>query len=570
MNGAHALVEMLCGYGVETIFGVPGDTNVALYTALAASSNRIRHVMCRDERSAVFAADAYARLSGRPGVAECPSGAGSMYSLPGIAEANESAVPVILITNDIPLTGEGRGMITELDNARLFEPITKLSVQIKSTNKIPETIRRAFRCATSGKPGAVQLTIPEDVFHQEIDQSKVSLHVEAECSYYPSYRSRASGDGLDALAKLISEAQRPLLVAGGGVNISNAQTALQALATKTRIPVVTTITGQGIMSDEHELAIGVIGDNGFHPHALRAAEEADLLIYVGCKMGSVATIGWTFPTKKEGRRIAQIDIDSSVLGNNSENATSIAGDARLVLEELLERCAEGSSQRHEWIQHLNRHRAEFWSVNAGQLSSAESPIRPQRVVAELNKRLQKNAVVLSDAGTATPYLTRFLRLEGGRSRLIIPRAFGGLGYAIPAVIGAWLARPDVRPIATFGDGSMGMTAGELETLSRLRIPAVLIHFNNGCFGWIKALQRVRKLPESFSVDFTPGDMAGVARAFGLQGFRVEKADDLPAVFDAAFACDGPVFIDVVCESIADVLPPVVSWMRATGQDPVQV
>ncbi len=569
MNGAAALVKMLCGYGVKVVFGVPGDTNVAFYTALAAASGQIRHVMCRDERSAVFAADAYARLSGRPGVAECPSGAGSMYSLPGVAEANESAVPVILITNDIPLSGEGRGMITELDNARLFEPITKLSVQIKSTHKIPETVRRAFRCATSGKPGAVQLTIPEDVFHQEIDPTKVSLHVEAECAHYPAYRSRASDDSLQVLAKLIAEAHRPLLVAGGGVNISQAQSSLQAFATKTRIPVVTTITGQGIMSDEHELAIGVIGDNGFHPHALRAAEQADLLIYVGCKMGSVATIGWTFPSKKEGRRIAQIDIDPSVLGNNSQNAVSVAGDARVVLDELLLRCPQGAGQRLEWIDHLNRHRSEFWNSNAAPLNSTDSPIRPQRVVTELNKRLQKNAIVLSDAGTATPYLTRFLRLEGGRSRLIIPRAFGGLGYAIPAVIGAWLARPDVRPIATFGDGSMGMTAGELETLVRLQIPAVLIHFNNGCFGWIKALQRVRKLPESFSVDFNPGDMAGVARAFGLQGFRVESAADLPAAFDAAFACTGPAFIDVVCESIADVLPPVVSWMRATGQDPVQ-
>jgi acetolactate synthase-1/2/3 large subunit len=560
---------MLCDYEVKAIFGVPGDTNVALYTALAAAAGRIRHVMCRDERSAVFAADAYARLSGRPGVAECPSGAGSMYSLPGIAEAHESAVPVILITNDIPLTGEGRGMITELDNARLFEPITKLSVQIKSTNKIPETVRRAFRSATSGKPGAVQLTIPEDVFHHEIDLDKVSLHVESECDHYPAYRSRASGDGLNALARLISESERPLLVAGGGVNQSHAQSALQMFAAKARIPVVTTITGQGIMSDEHELAIGVIGDNGFHPHALRAAEQADLLVYVGCKMGSVATIGWTFPTKKHGRRIAQVDIDPAVLGNNSQNVLSIAGDARLVLEELLERCPDGSSTRQEWIDLLNRHRAEFWTLNAAQLASSESPIRPQRVVAELNKRLAKNAVILSDAGTATPYLTRFLRLEGGRSRLIIPRAFGGLGYAIPAVIGAWFARPDVRPIATFGDGSMGMTAGELETLARLHIPAVLIHFNNGCFGWIKALQRVRKCPEIFSVDFTPGDMAAVARAFGLQGFRVESADDLPVALDAAFACEGPAFIDVVCESIADVMPPVVSWMRASGKDPVE-
>lgn len=560
---------MLCDYRVEVIFGVPGDTNVELYAALAAAAPRIRHIMCRDERSAVFAADAYARLSGRPGVAECPSGAGSMYSLPGIAEANESAVPVILITNDIPLSGEGRGMITELDNARLFEPITKLSVQIKSTDKIPETIRRAFRAATTGKPGAVQLAIPEDMLKNEIDTDKVFLHVETECAQYPAHRARASGDGVEALVRLLSGAERPVLVAGGGVNQSQAQLALQQLAMKCRVPVVTTITGQGIMPDDHELAIGVIGDNGFHPHALRAAEEADLLVYIGCKMGSVATIGWTFPTKRSGRRVAQIDIDPSVLGNNSDNVLSVAGDARLVLEEVLQRCEPGASSRQAWIDRLNFHRSEFWHVSAPQLNAAETPVRPQRVVAELSKRLARNAVIVSDAGTATPYLTRFLRLLGDRSRLIIPRAFGGLGYAIPAAIGAWLARPDVRPVATFGDGSMGMVAGELETLVRLEIPAVLIHFNNSCFGWIKALQRIRKSPQNFSVDFSQSDMAAVARAFGLSAFRVDKAEDLPAALDAAFACTGPAFVDVICESIADVMPPVVSWMRATGKDPVK-
>ena len=212
MRGADILVEMLIGYGVDTIFGVPGDTNVPLYEALQHREDEIRHVMARDERSAGYMADAYGRFTNRPGVFECPSGAGAMYSLPPVAESNGSSVPVILLTIDIPLPGEGRGVLTELDCAKLFEPVTKLSVQVKSPEKLPEIVRRAFRVACSGKPGAVHLQIPEDMLLAEVDPARISLHVEEECRTFPAYPTLPPRAKLEDLLKLLAKAERPLIV----------------------------------------------------------------------------------------------------------------------------------------------------------------------------------------------------------------------------------------------------------------------------------------------------------------------------------------------------------------------
>lgn len=565
MTGADYVVKLLEAYDVEYVFGLPGDTNVPFYRALN-KSNKIKHVMARDERSAVFMADAYARLTGKPAVCECPSGAGAMYSLPGIAEATGSSVPIILLTNDIPLKGEGRGMITELDNAKLFEAVTKLSVQLKTADKIPEFIRRAFRVATSGRPGSVHLALPEDILANETVFEDDAIYAEEPCKKFPAFRSCAPQDSIEQLAALINKASRPVIVAGGGVNLARAAGIIKAVAEKTKSVVVTTITGQGTLPDEHPLALGVIGDNGFHPHAAMAVNESDLLVYVGCKVGSVVSIGWTFPSKNPHRKLVQIDIDPEVLGNTQRNALSLAGDARLILEDVLPLLQLRGNR--EWLQPLNESRINFWKQAQPLLTSDAYPLKPHRVVYELNRRLPAGTQILSDAGTPTPYMSRFLKLPGDGSRLIIPRAFGGLGWAIPAVVGAWFANRKTRPVGLFGDGSFGMVCGELETLTRLNVPAVLIHFNNGCFGWIKALQKMHNNNEYLSVDFTKLDAARIAEAFGLMAWRVTNAAELEAALDGAFAHDGPVLIDVVVESIVDELPPVYSWMKATGRDPL--
>ncbi len=561
ISGAEAIVEMLIAYGVEVVFGVPGDTSLPLYDAFYHSSSKIKHILARDERSAVFMADAYSRLTHKPAVCECPSGAGALYSIPGIAEANASSIPVILLTSGVALAGENKGTITELDHHKLFEPVTKWSSFLKYTNKIPDTLRRAFRIATTGRPGAVHLAFPVEVMNGRLSRNEMNIYAEIECMQYPAYRTRGDAGRINQLVNHLDEAKKPVIIAGGGSVHSRAGELIIKIAELMSIPVATTISGQGIMPDDHPLAIGVVGDNGFHPHAHEAIDEADTLIYLGCKMGSVSTIKWTKPSPDSNQKIIQVDIDPIMLSNNYQNEICIAGDISLVLKDLYHELQNLNTYTDisSWSRQINLSRKTFWQNSKAQLHSNAVPIKPQRVINSVNKSLLEPLIVISDAGTPTPYITRFLRLKGKNSRFIIPRAFGGLGYAIPAVVGAFLARPDAKIIGMFGDGSLGMSAGELETLVRLNVQSILIHFNNGSFGWIKALQSIHSQGRFMSVDFTQKNMAEVATAFGMKSFHVQTPDKLDLAFSEAIEHHGPVFIDVVTEPEVSELPPVYSW-----------
>ena len=569
MIGAQIVVEMLKQYGVEVLFGVPGDTSIKLYEALYDNKEEITHVMARDERSAGFMADAYARLSHKPGVCECPSGAGSLYTVPGVAEANASSIPVIAMTSDIPISGEGKQTITELDTERLFESITKWTSVVKTPSKIPEIMRRAFRIATTGRPGAVHIALPKEALCHEFPKETAEIYGDDHCTRYPAFRTRGARVELEAMVSHMMDAQRLVIIAGGGANHSQAGEAIRELAQWLGAPVVSTISGQGIMPDTHALALGVIGDNGFHPHAHRAIEEADVLLYVGCKMGSVSTISWTMPSPKPGRKILQIDLNPEMLGNNFENTQSVAGDARLVVEDLFMLVKGQCTQKapSDWVEDLNTERRNFWDAAEAEFTADTVPLKPRRIIAELNKHLNETTVVISDAGTPTPYITRYLKLAAKDSRFIIPRAYGGLGYAIPAVVGAHYARPEARLVGLFGDGSLGMSAGELETISRLQIPAVLIHFNNSAFGWIKALQKLHCNEKYYSVDFNANDPVKVAQGFGIKALSIESVEDLEEGFNTAFDSRGPIFLDVKSEPESDDIPPVYSWMKAQGTTP---
>lgn len=564
MRGAQILVNMLLEYKVEVIFGVPGDTSVPLYEVLHDVRPAIRHVMARDERSASFMADAYARIAHKPGLCECPSGAGPLYSVPGVAEANSSSIPVILLTSDTPLSGEGRKTVTELNCQMLFESITKWSYLIKQGEKIPEIIRRAFRIATVGRPGAVHLVFPEEVMAGDFLVREETVYGEPDCIEYPSYRNRGSQSVMKDLARYLFYSERPVIIVGGGVKRSQANQEVINLAELIAAPVVTTISGRGIMPDDHPLAMGVIGDNGFHPQAHQAVEQGDTLLYVGCKMGSVSTINWTLPSYKPDRKIIQIDVDPQVLSNTFRNALSVAGDAKAVLEDLVHLLKTQIKGRipSPWLKDLNQAKALFWQKSDMAFQCEETPLKPQWIISTLNRKLPSSSIVIADAGMPTPYVTRFLKLGDHSSDLIIPRSYGGLGYAIPAVVGAHFACPQARLIGLFGDGSFGMSAGELETLARLRIPAVLIHFSNGGFGWIKALQALHGRGKSLSVDFIAGNPALVAEGFGLKAFHIDTVSELEKGLEEAFASDEPVFLDVVTESEMTELPPVYSWLKA--------
>lgn len=559
-SGGQIVVEMLKAYGVRHIFGVPGDTGLAFYNALCQEQGAITHVLARDERSAAFMADVYARVGFRPGVCEGPSGAGATYLAAGLAEAHASSIPVIAINSDTPIAQEGRNILTALDQPALFAPITKWSTLVKQVGHIPDIMRRAFRIATSGRPGAVQITIPMDVLEEKA--TTCLLHAEEPCRAYPSFRARPDPVAVERAADLLSQAVQPVIVAGGGVVTSGAWDELTALAEALGAPVGTSICGKGAIAENHPLSMGVVGSNGRRPYANALLQAADLIFYVGCKTDSVTTAGWTLPPIATDQAILHLDVDPTEVGRNYPTAVGLVGDARLGLADLLTAIrARGGRPRPNPLDRMADEIAAFWAEFHAKATALSTPIKPQRVIHTLAHLLPANSIVIADAGTPTPFTAAYLRSAAGR-RVIIPRGYGGLGYAIPGAVGAKLARPEATVVALMGDGSFGMSAGELETIARLRLPVVIVQFNNGCFGWIKVSQALSYDGRCFGVDFSADtDYAGIARGFGLRGVRVERPEEIESALREALEADQPTFIDIVTECETTELPPVEKFHR---------
>jgi acetolactate synthase-1/2/3 large subunit len=562
LNGGQLVVEMLKAHGVRHVFGVPGDTSLVFYDALYQAQKRgeMTHVLARDERSAAYMADVYARVSFRPGVTEGPSGAGATYLAAGLAEAHASSIPVIALTSDIPLGNEDRNVLTALDQPALFEPITKWRTLVKSAQQIPDAMRQAFRIATSGRPGAVQVTLPTDVLAGEANAPL--LHADEPCQGYPAYRTRPDPAAVEQAADLLLQARQPVIVAGGGAVISGAWAELTALAEALGAPVGTSICGKGAIAEDHPLSLGMIGDNGGRPYANAALKAADLILYIGCKTDSVTTENWRLPPRTTDKTILHLDVDPAEVGRNYPTAVGLVGDARLGLADLLAAVRRrGGQPRPNPLAPLGAGSARiaaFWADFEAKAAATTTPIKPQRVIQALARLLPASSVIVADAGTPTPFTAAYLRASAER-RVIIPRGYGGLGYAIPGVVGARLARPEATVVGLMGDGSFGMSVGELETVARLGLPVTLVQFNNGCFGWIKVLQELFREGRHFGVDFTDVDYAGIARGFGLRGWRVEDPQDVEPALREALAADGPTFVDIVTECETTELPPVARW-----------
>jgi acetolactate synthase-1/2/3 large subunit len=563
LNGGQLVVEMLKAYGVRYVFGVPGDTGLAFYDALsqAQQQGEITLVLARDERSAAYMADVYARVSFRPGVCEGPSGAGATYLASGLGEPHASSIPVIALTSDTPVGQEERNVLTALDQAALFAPITKWCSLVKQANRIPDMMRQAFRVATSGRPGAVQVTLPMDVLAASVEAPP--LHAEQSCQHYPAYRTRPDPEAVERAAALLLEANRPVIVAGGGVVTSGAWNELTELAQALGAPVGTSICGKGAIAEDHPLSLGVVGSNGRRPYANAVLEEADLTLYVGCKTDSVTTAGWTLPPRATAQTIVHLDVDPVEIGRNYPTATGLVGDAKLGLYDLARAVRAGDAQpRPDPLTALGDRVSAFWADFEAKAAVTTQPIKPQRVIQVLAHLLPPDSIVVADAGTPTPFTAAYFRSQAGR-QVIIPRGYGGLGYAIPGVVGAKLARPQATVVGLMGDGSFGMSAGELETVARLALPVTLVQFNNACFGWIKVSQELFHRGRTFGVDFSKEtDHAGIARGFGLHGVRVEDPEDVEPALRKALASEVPTFIDIVTECETTELPPVEKFLRA--------
>jgi acetolactate synthase-1/2/3 large subunit len=290
MSGAEAFVRMLELFGVEHIFGLCGDTSLPFYDALYRHGQGITHVLTRDERSAAYMADGYARVSGRVGVCEGPSGGGATYILPGVVEASESSIPVLAVTTDISVGGRGRYTLTELDQEALFRPLTKWNRVIDRAADIPRTVRAAFTQMTSGRPGAAHIGLPYDIQREPVDEREI--WGDPGLGRFPSRRFGPNPAAIEAAAALLLAAKNPLFICGGGVIIADAEAELQAVAEWLGAPVASTVSGHGSIADKHPLAVGVVGSNGGTRPTRGMVEMADLVVFVGCRAGSVTTERW--------------------------------------------------------------------------------------------------------------------------------------------------------------------------------------------------------------------------------------------------------------------------------------
>ncbi|MCX8475953.1 MAG: thiamine pyrophosphate-binding protein [Sphingomonas sp.] len=559
ITGAEAAVRMLQHHGVKHIFGLCGDTSLPFYDALHRLDHGMEHILTRDERSASYMADAYARVSGRVGICEGPSGGGATYILPGVVEANESSVGLVSITSDVPVTARGRYPLTELDQKALFAPLTKWNAVADHVGQIPHLLRTAFRAASTGRPGAAHVGLPYDLQKQSLDASEVWAQIEH--GRFPAYRTAPAPDLVAAAAEALIAARRPLFVCGGGVLISGASAELVALAELLDAPVASTVSGHGAIADSHPLAVGVVGANGGTNETRSAVEAADMVVFIGCRAGSTTTEHGEVP----GRDIpiVHIDIDPMVVGANYRIEAGLVGDARLCLAALEAEIARrldgkarhtGAAERLATLRRAKRERFERLA------RSNDLPIRPERVVAALQAALPRDGILVADPGTPCPYFSGYFDLDATGRRFITNRAHGALGFSLPAAIGASYAAPGSRIVAAMGDGSFGFAVGEIETIVRKRLPITLIVFSNASYGWIKASQKSGYGKRYFSVDFDRSDHAAIAQAFGMRAWRVADPMDLGQTVRAALLHDGPSLIDVMSQPLEESAVPVSRWM----------
>lgn len=553
MNGAEAMVRLLEANGVEYIFGLCGDTSLPFYDALCTLDHKIKHILTRDERHASYMAEAYARVTGKIGICEGPSGGGATYIIPGVIEANESSVGLIAITSDVARSSVGKYPLTELRQDELFKPLTKWNAILENAKNLPSLIRKAFRVSSTGRPGATHLCFPIDVQKSEIDPS--DIWSQKDFSTFPAWPTRSSKEKIKDFVKIIEQSSKPLIICGGAILFSKAEKIFKEIVEKYNIAVASTISGKGSLEDDHQNYLGVVGSNGAVLETREVVQNADLVIFIGCRAGSVTTEKWQYPNRNQ--KIIHIDNDPEVISANYKTELSIVSDAKLFLEDLQE---IGLQKVFNGTEDIKKSKESKWKNFYNLAKSSSLPIKPERIVSDLNSVLPDDCYIVADAGTPCPYFSAFFKLKKSGKYFLTNRAHGALGYALPAAIGVQIGRPNNRVVSIMGDGSFGLAVGELETAVRLKLPIIFIVLSNSVYGWIKAGQKTSFEERYYSVDFTRTNHAEVAKAYGLDSFRVEKPEDIQKTIEKALSLNKPCLVDIISEPLQDAKAPVSEWI----------
>ncbi|MCP4749481.1 MAG: thiamine pyrophosphate-binding protein [Proteobacteria bacterium] len=542
------LVELLIEYGVDRVFGVPGGQTLPLYEGIRKQPDKIQHVLMRDERSAGYAADAYARLTGRTGVCDATVGPGATNLVSPLAEAHCSSIPLLAVIADIPRKWEhrrSRGNASQaLQQLDIFRTVSKWQTTVSDPESLDDIIDAAFRTAVTGKPGPVVVAIPDDVWWAEIKSNRgIKTPMGAA---FPRFRAAPDPRDIKKAGEWMANSKRPAMVVGGGAHISGAYEQVRTLADRLRSPVITTISGKGIVEETHETSFGVAGTFG-NPIANNIMHQADLVLFVGSKVGQITTLGYQCPGRDVP--IIHLDIDPEEIGRNYGESLPLLADARLGLEALIDALGERQPQV-DWDFNALKEDHQRWYRDMTYLPQNKSgdPLRPQAVMDAVNKAVTERDVVVCDASLSSGWAAAFLQLATTGRRYIAPRGLAGLGWGAGAAVGAALAGgPEKRILHFAGDGGFSYSVQELEVMSRLGLPVVNIIFNNDVLGWIKHVQKDFYKEQYFGTDYSHIDFATVAKGFGVRSTTVRTMDELNACLSREESPKGPVVIEVISD-----------------------
>lgn len=562
-TGGALLYATLKSYGVTCLFGMEDPIHV--FHAVDRAFTRI--VTVRDEKHAAIMAHGYAQVTGRPGVCAATFGPGATNLITGLLEAQRSSVPVIALVQDHALRVKNKHASSALDHAGALGPYVKEVIRIDLPEQVGDAVRKAFRIATTGRPGPVALLCPGDVMAAE---TEAAVHAEAAYTNFPANRVRASREAIAQAADLLAVARKPLLIAGGGTIISGAEEEVRLLAELFDIPVATTMTGRGAIADAHPLAAGPLGSTtggrygrGRVPNTLFA--EADLVFVLGSRTGQICYSDWTLP--KPGTKLIHLDIDPVEIGRNFPTDVPMVGDVRDTLRDLLAHCAEHGLARtdviaRERVAELTRSWREEFDVVG---TSSQAPIRPERLLAEISQASDDSTLIVTDASYVTGWAMSHVDVPRAGRFILSPRGTGGIGWSLPAAIGAKMADPSRDVVCVTGDGAFGYVFNELETAARYGVEVTVVVFNNGTLGFQRHWEQ-KVMGRYLECDFLDIDFAELGHALKCGGERITDPAQIAAGLTRARNAGRPYVLDVVIDPNATA--PIVGFETILAADAV--
>ena len=546
-TGAQILLESMKREGVDVLFGYPGGAVIDIYDELPRHPE-LRHVLVRHEQGAVHAADGYARASGKTGVCLVTSGPGATNTVTGIATAYSDSIPLVVFTGQVPTQLIGNDAFQEVDIVGITRPCTKHNFLVKDITKLALTIRQAFYLARSGRPGPVLVDLPKDVMQKRAEfvwPEDVYMR-----SYNPTYKPNLNQ--LRRSVEELAKGERPVILAGGGVILSDGAEALTGLARKLNIPVTCTLMGLGAFPATDPLWLGMVGMHGTYAANL-AINNCDVLMCVGARFDDRVTGRLAAFAPKA--RIVHIDIDPTSIRKNVEVHVPVVGDCRLALEGIAEIC-EAKLENKDWA---GEHAAWIaavaeWKASKPLCYQCNGNIKPQSVIEALYDITGGDAIIATEVGQHQMWVAQFYSFTRPRT-LLTSGGLGTMGYGFPASVGAQFAFPDKKVIAVAGDASLQMNIQELATVVANRLPIKVVILNNRYLGMVRQWQELfyNNNYSSTNMEAQP-DFVKLAEAYGAEGYRIEKAEDMRAVLEKALASPNPAFIDVVVEREENVYP----------------